>query len=83
VDLQSRDEQEASQQTAEKRAGSFPAWMFGASAAATSDGGLGPLQQPRRAADCANQDAVVGGCSIEEAAMKFRGYSFVSGSIRH
>jgi len=57
--------------------------MFGASAAATSDGGLGPLQQPRRAADCANQDAVVGGCGIEEAATKFGGYSFISGSIRH
>jgi len=41
VDLQSRDEQAASQQTAEKRAGSFPAWMSGASAAATSGGGLG------------------------------------------
>jgi hypothetical protein len=81
--VKGRDEQAASKQTAETRAGSFQAWMFGASPAATSDGGLGPLEQPRRAADCASQYAVVGGCSIEEAAAKFGGYSFVPGSIEH
>jgi len=51
--------------------------------AATSDGGLGTLQQPRRAADCIYQDVVVGSCSIEGAATKFGGYPYVLGSIEH
>ena len=53
--MQGTDEQVASQQPAETRACSSPAWMIGASPAATFDGGLGPLQQPRRAADCTNR----------------------------
>jgi len=65
--VQGTDELAASQQPAETRACSSPAWMIGASPAATSDGGLGPLQQPRIAADCTNQEAVVGDYSKEES----------------